>query len=205
MANISGLETTDLTMPVVIALMGLPGSGKTTIAERLARARDLTVVSRDAIRAAMFRPCGYTEVEKETAYRALLLGVAACLELGRSCVVEGMPFSCASEIQDVHKLADAAGADFLPVFLDCPIDVAQARAGRDVAEQSRAPADRDEEMVARVAARFETPPPDALRVDATATPDEIAKAILARPEDVPVTLNPSLLPARPRASGDPES
>ncbi|MGZ8395049.1 MAG: hypothetical protein ACXW3X_00005, partial [Rhodoplanes sp.] len=155
--------------------------------------------------AAMFRPCGYTEVEKETAYRALLLGVAACLELGRSCVVEGMPFSCASEIQDVRKLADAAGANFLPVFLDCPIDVAQARAGRDVAEQSRAPADRDEEMVARVAARFETPPPDALRVDATATPDEIAKAILARPEDVPVTLNPSLLPARPRASGDPES
>jgi predicted kinase len=177
-------------MPVVLALMGLPGSGKTTIAERLARARDLTVVSRDAIRAAMFRPCGYTEVEKETAYRALLLGVAACLELGRSCVVEGMPFSCAREIDDMRKLADAAGADFLPIYLDCPIDVAQARAGRDLAEQSRASADRDQETVARVAARFDAPPPEALRLDATATPEDTVKAILARLEDVPVTLNP---------------
>ncbi|MGZ9104257.1 MAG: hypothetical protein ACXW3M_00235, partial [Rhodoplanes sp.] len=93
---------------------------------------------------------------------------------------EGMPFSCAREIQDVRKLADAAAANFLPVFLDCPIDVAQARASRDVAEQSRAPADRDQETVARVAARFETPPRDALRVDATASPDEIAKPIIER-------------------------
>jgi hypothetical protein len=35
-------------------------------------------------------------------------------------------------------------------------------------------------VVARVAERFETPPPDALRLDATAPPAEIANAILAR-------------------------
>ncbi|MFY9697866.1 MAG: AAA family ATPase [Rhodoplanes sp.] len=167
-------------MPVVIALMGLPGSGKTTVAERLVRARDLSVISRDAIRVAMFRPCGFTELEKQCAYRALLLAVAACLELGRSCIVEGMTFSRASEVEEVRRIAENASAHFLPVFLDCPVDVAQTRAVRDLAERHRAPEDRDESLVARVAERFEAAPADALRVDATKTPEEIAKAILDR-------------------------
>lgn len=165
-------------MPVVIALMGLPGSGKTTVAERLVSARDLSVISRDAIRGAMFRPCRFTELEKQRAYRALLLAVAACLELGRSCIVEGMTFSRASEVEEVRRIAETAGAHFLPVFLDCPVDVAQARTAHDLVRQSRAPEDRDESLVARVAARFDAPPPDALRIDATRTPEEIAKAIL---------------------------
>ncbi len=167
-------------MPVVIALMGLPGSGKTTVAERLVRVRDLSVISRDAIRAAMFRPSRFTELEKQCAYQALLLAVAACLELGRSCIVEGMTFSRAGEVEEVRRIAATAGAHFLPVFLDCPVDVAQARAARDLAEHHRAPKDRDERLVTRVAARFDAPPPDALRLDATRTPEEIAKAILHR-------------------------
>ena len=104
-------------MPVVIALMGLPGSGKTTVAERLVGARDLSLVSRDAIRAAMFRPCRYAEQEKQAAYRAVLLAVASCLELGRSCVVEGMPFSRAREVDELRELAQRAGARFMPVLL----------------------------------------------------------------------------------------
>ena len=164
-------------MPVVIALMGLPGSGKTTVAERLVRVRDLSVISRDAIRVAMFRPCRFTELEKQCAYQALLLAVAACLELGRSCVVEGMTFSRAGEVEEVRKIAATAGAHFLPVFLDCPVDVGQAR-GRDLAQKSRAPKDRDERLVARVAERFDAPPADALHLDATRMPEEIAKAIL---------------------------
>lgn len=167
-------------MPIVIALMGLPGSGKTTVAERLVRMRDLSVISRDAIRAAMFRPPSFTELEKQCAYRALLLAVAACLELGRSCIVEGMTFSRASEVEEVRRIAETAAAHFLPVFLDCPVDLAQARAAHDLAQQSRAPEDRDERLVARVAERFDAPPADALRLDATGTPEEIAKAILDR-------------------------
>jgi predicted kinase len=126
-------------MPVVIVLMGLPGSGKTTVAELLAARSDLSVVSRDAIRDAMFRPCAFTELEKDAAYRALLLAVGACLKLGRSCVVEGMPFSRSDEVEETRSLAEAAGAFFLPVFLHCPVELAQARARSDLARQNRAP------------------------------------------------------------------
>jgi adenylylsulfate kinase-like enzyme len=91
-----------------------------------------------------------------------------------------MTFSRASEVEEVRRIAENASAHFLPVFLDCPVDVAQTRAVRDLAERHRAPEDRDESLVARVAERFEAAPADALRVDATKTPEEIAKAILDR-------------------------
>jgi predicted kinase len=172
-------------MLVVIALMGLPGSGKTTLAERLAGARDWSIVSRDAIRAAMFRPCAFTGAEKQAAFQSLLLAVAACCKLGRSCIVEGMPFSRAREVEAVRGVAEAAGAQFLPVHLDCPLEVAQARVSRDTADKIRAPADRDAETVARVAARFAPPPADALRLDATGAPDDIVRALLAHLDTVP--------------------
>lgn len=165
-------------MPAVIALMGLPGSGKTTVAEALAVRRAFSLVSRDSIRAAMFLPCRFTEAEKEAAYAAMLRALAACLALGRSCVVEGLPFSRAREVADVRGLAEAAGARFLAVFLDCPVHVAQARARRDAALTGRPPEDRDAETVVRVAARFDPPPPDALRLDATLSPEALADAIL---------------------------
>ena len=40
----------DAPMPVVIPLVGLPGAGKTTLADALARAFGLRIVSRDVIR-----------------------------------------------------------------------------------------------------------------------------------------------------------
>jgi hypothetical protein len=65
-----------------------------------------------------------------------------------------------------------------------PVEVAQARARRDLAEQSRVSDDRDVRLIARVAERFEAPPPDALRLDATEPPELIAKAILAWLEQI---------------------
>lgn len=168
-------------MPIVIALMGLPGSGKTTVATLLARDRGLSVISRDIIREALFRPCGFTEVEKQTAYRALLVATGACLTLGRSCVIDGMTFSRAGEIDDVRAVADSAGARFLPVLLDCPLDIAQRRAGGDGAGHRRAGSDGDAAvLIAAVAQRFEAPPADVLRLDATQAPEELAAAIAAR-------------------------
>ena len=59
----------DAPMPVVIPLVGLPGAGKTTLADALARAFGLRTVSRDVIRDALFPECRYTPTEQ----RAVLL------------------------------------------------------------------------------------------------------------------------------------
>jgi predicted kinase len=176
-------ETPPASAPVVIALMGLPGSGKTTVATMLARDRGLSVISRDVIREALFRPCGFSELEKQTAYRALLIATSACLMLGRSCVIDGMTFSRTAEIDDMRAVADNAGARFLPVLLDCPIEIAQARARAESAGHRRASIDCDAAaLIAAVAQRFEKPPADVLRVDATTAPEVIAAAIIDRVE-----------------------
>lgn len=164
--------------PVVIALMGLPGSGKSTVATLLARDRDLSVISRDVIREALFRPCGFSELEKQTAYRALLIAAGACLMLGRSCVIDGMTFARTAEIDDVRAVASQANARFLPVLLDCPIEIAQARARADDADHRRPSFEGDAAaLIAAVAQRFEKPPADVLCLDATRAPEKIAEAI----------------------------
>ena len=50
--------------PLVVALVGLPGAGKSEVASFLARELALRLVSRDAIRAAMFPQCRYSPAEK---------------------------------------------------------------------------------------------------------------------------------------------
>ncbi|MDQ3850763.1 MAG: AAA family ATPase, partial [Actinomycetota bacterium] len=91
----------DRAAPVVVALMGLPGAGKTTLADALAPRIPARTVSRDVIRAAMFRPCDFSEAEKQAAFAAVVHAVAVNGELRRSTVVEGMPFSRDGEFEAV--------------------------------------------------------------------------------------------------------
>ena len=60
---------------IVVALMGVPGAGKSTLARTLEREFALRCVCRDAIRAAMFPACEFSYLEKRAAFRAVLLAL----------------------------------------------------------------------------------------------------------------------------------
>lgn len=164
-------------MQIVIVLMGIPGSGKTTVANILRRTCRLSLISRDEIRAGMFQPCEFTEVEKEAAYRGTLLALDACLRLGRSCIIDGMTFSNSRTLTEVREVVQKRNVHFLPVLLDVPVETAQKRVEADVLLKKHFAMDRNPELVKTVARKSDYSSPDVLRIDGTRSPEEVAHSI----------------------------
>jgi predicted kinase len=100
-----------------------------------------------------------------------MLAIEHCLTLGRSCVIDGMTFSRNVDVERVREIAQKTGAHFMPVFVDCPVEVAEERIREDVRATNNAHRSGEAELVAKVAERFETPPPDAIVLDGTLDPE----------------------------------
>src|SRR6516225_6560857 len=79
--------------PVVVALIGLPGAGKSVVARALTDQLGLRRVCRDTIRHAMFPTCSYSFAEKRAAFRAAMLALEINCMLGESSVIDGVTFS----------------------------------------------------------------------------------------------------------------
>jgi predicted kinase len=166
---------------VLTVLMGLPGSGKTTLAQRVrALAPQLTVLSRDVIRRELFPRPDYSASEKHAVFAELLRCAGLELAAGRDVLIDGMTFSHTAERADAAKLAAAAGAAFLAVHCDCPVEVALERVRLEAAGATAHPAgDRNEALVREVAERFEPVSPEAERLDMRADPERLARELRA--------------------------
>ena len=173
-----GESPADKRRVLVVALMGLPGAGKSTIAQVLVERLALRVVCRDRIRAAMFPQCDFSFIEKRAAFRSVLLAVEINAVLGCSSVIDGMTFA---RVEDRERLADIARAhafDLLWLFVDCSPAVARARIRLDRRQREHPARDRDPGLVAAVAGRFETLPDEAVRIDGNASIESMCEAAI---------------------------
>ncbi len=166
-------------MPLVLALAGLPGAGKTALAQALAPRFGLSLVSRDGVRAAMFPGGGAQDIEKRAAYRTVLLATEVNCALGRSTLIDGMTFGRRDDWQRLVATLASHRVRLLALHLDCPVAVAQARIAAQRACGGHPAPDRDEALVAQVALRFE-PPPGAVRIDADQPPGVVRDNAIAR-------------------------
>lgn len=151
--------------PLVVAMMGLPGAGKTLIAQALERELGLRRICRDAIRRALFARCNYSFVEKRAAFRSVLLALEINCLLGEASVVDGITFSRRQDFDQIETLASAHGFDTLPLLIDCPPALARARFVRDELARKLGGDARDESFVDAFVAHFQEPPRSALRID----------------------------------------
>jgi predicted kinase len=162
---------------VVVALIGLPGAGKSRIASTLQDTLGLHRICRDAIRAAMFPGCSFSPAEKRAAFRALLTALEVNCALGRSSVLDGMTFARRADLEAVDRAIGAYPVRALPIFVDCPPELARERIEAD---RSRHPArDRVPQLVDQVMARFEPPPAGCAVVDARLPAAEMCEAAVA--------------------------
>lgn len=153
--------------PVVVAVIGLPGAGKSVVARAIEDQLGLRRVCRDAIRHAMFPKCAYSFAEKRAAFRAMLLALEINCLLGESSVLDGVTFSRRRDLARVDAAIRRYGFTPIPIFLDCPPPVARARIAEDIAHDKHLARDRTPDTVTEVLTRFDPPPPSALRIDAT--------------------------------------
>jgi len=164
--------------PVVVALIGLPGAGKSVIARALEDQLGLRRVCRDAIRHAMFPKCSYSFAEKRAAFRSTLLALEINCMLGQSSVIDGVTFSRRRDLARVDSVIGRYKFTPVPIYLDCPPELARQRIATDVANDRHLARDRTPEMVNEVLVRFDTPPPNALVIDASLPAAEMCRVAL---------------------------
>ena len=161
--------------PVVVALIGLPGAGKSVVARALADQLGLRRVCRDTIRHAMFPSCSYTFAEKRAAFRATLLALEINCLLGESTVIDGVTFSRRRDLVRVDSVIRHYGFTPIPIYLDCPPGVAHGRIASEIEHNQHVARDRTPDLVYEVQARFDTPPPNALVINATLPAAEVCR------------------------------
>lgn len=151
----------------VVALIGLPGAGKSTVAKFLLQQVALQEVNRDAIRHAMFPNCRYSAEENRAAVDAVHAALAVNCAAGLDSLVDGMTFARACVWDRLREQGDREGFRLVGLWLDCPPEVARERVAEDLAHGAHLAADRSPGLVDRIARCFAAPSGVACRIDAS--------------------------------------
>lgn len=144
---------------MIVLMAGLPGTGKSTLAQALAAHTSGRVLSKDEIRQTIFR-----EDEIEFSSRqddfcvSLMLETAGYLlsqDPKRVMFLDGRPFSRRYQIENVIHAAEAIHQPWRILECVCPEDVAKQRLQADAAAGAHPAANRGWELYLEVKARFE--------------------------------------------------
>jgi len=158
--------------PVLVAIGGLQGTGKTTLARALAPALGpapgALVLRSDETRKRLaglapeerLPAAAYTEAASEAVYRALFADAAATVGHGHAAIVDAV-FLTGEERDGIERVARQAGVAFQGLWLEAPLAVIEARLAARAGDASDADA-----SVAREAARRDPGPIRWARLDA---------------------------------------
>ena len=162
-------------------MAGLPGTGKSTLAEALAAKLDGIVLSKDKVRAALFPPraINYSSAQSDFCMSVILMA-AQRIAAERSVpfiFFDGRTFSRSRHIEEVVRAAGEAGADYRILLSSCPDELALERIRKSRGEHLAG--NRDANLYREVNARFEPITLPRLDVDTSRPLEECVEQCVA--------------------------
>lgn len=161
---------------LVLALMGLPGAGKSTLAAGLAAATKWSILDRDQIRFER-HPGDAGDAAREEADHLLLRRAGTGVRAALNLIVDGKTWARRPDRVALEEVVEDAGGEVQWCWLDLPVEVACERVRAD---PSHPAPDRDEALVRSVALRFDPPPPGCWHLDGRLAPEFLLREVLLR-------------------------
>ena len=141
----------------LVIMVGLPGTGKTALAQALAARLAGIVLSKDLVRAALFPPgaIDYSDAQDDFCM-SVVLQAAQRIAFAHSVpfiFLDGRTFSRSRHVAEIVRAASEAGADYRILLLSCPDELALERIRKSRGEHLAG--NRDADLYWEVKARFE--------------------------------------------------
>ncbi|NMB53899.1 MAG: ATP-binding protein [Leptolinea sp.] len=144
---------------MIVAMTGLPGTGKSTLAAELAVRLPAHLLNKDKLRAALFPP---EEIEYSTRQDDLVVDIMLRVadyivrkEASRHIILDGRTFSKQTQVETLVVFGREHHWDLRFIQCTCPDDVARARLEHDAATGEHLAADRDFDLYRRIKAEAE--------------------------------------------------
>ena len=141
-----------------IAMAGLPGTGKSTIAACLAARLGAVVLCKDVVRQALFPPpaLDYSREQDDLALRAMYRA-AECILGSRQLdvILDGRTFSKSYQVRDLFTAAERMGLTPFVIECICSDEVARERIESDVQTGTHPAGNRTFAMYLEMKARAE--------------------------------------------------
>ncbi|MFC4357643.1 AAA family ATPase [Halobium salinum] len=122
---------------VLIVVCGLPGVGKTSVAERVATRAEGTLLRTDVVRKERYPDPDYTSEETDAVYADLLDRAESLLEAGDTVVLDGT-FRRERRREDAKRIAADADAEFRLLKVECDEAVVRERIANRTDDESDA-------------------------------------------------------------------
>lgn len=155
----------------LIAMAGLPGTGKSTLARALAEALPAVVLDKDRVRGALFSAAvDYSAAQNDFCLNVIYQTAAFLFrrDPSRAVIIDGRTFATRSQREALREAASEMGAVLGIIECVCAEATALARLAHDAATGAHPAADRDAALYRRVKARWEPIPAPKLVIDTDA-------------------------------------
>jgi predicted kinase len=167
----------------VILLVGLPGVGKTTLANALAERLGGLILSRDLIRDSIFPSIylDYSREQNQVGTDTLLAVLNYLLRRHHPpcLIIDGKPFSRSHEIRSILTLASNCDAVVHIVHCHAPLDVIRERLIEGLSDATNFRAQRTPQKAERIHGEFEPLDVAHVKVDMTQQLETVVDAVVA--------------------------